>query len=131
MDLAHGDSSWADIDRGIDEDNQIHRGNTFSQLRRELMAYNRASVVDGTHVLGRALAVGECAGGFWADPIIASQWIAIADDERLSGQGRPPQQTSGVIASRASFPHGRLSVRCCAPARPPNAAGSMLIVEQR
>ena len=54
------------LDRGVDEDDPIRRGNAFGQFRHELMANDRAGVPDGT--LAR-----ECAGGLWADPIIASQ----------------------------------------------------------
>ena len=125
MDFAHSDSAWADIDRGIDKNDQIRRGDTFGQLRRELMAYNRAS--------GLVL-VRKRTGGGWPYPIIASQWIAVADDQRLSGQDQPPQPTSGVIASHASFPHGRpgkLSTRCCVTDQSRGPAGSMIIVEQR
>jgi hypothetical protein len=94
LDLVHSDCAWADIDRGIDEDDQIRSGNAFGQLWRELMANNRA---DGAH--GRALVVRKCTGDSRTDAIIAPQWIAIADDEGCCDQDRLPQ--ARMIARRA------------------------------
>jgi hypothetical protein len=104
-DLAHGDSAGVEIDGGVYEDHEIRRGDAFGQFRRELMANDRTGVVVRAPVRVPVPApVRKCTGGGLADCIIASQRIAIADDELVSRQGRPPKSMPGVRASPAAFP---------------------------
>jgi hypothetical protein len=80
LDLTDNDNARLDVDRGIDEDDQFHRGNTFGQFRRQLMANDCMGANDGSLVRKRL-------GNGLSDPVIASQRIAVTNNERFSGHG--------------------------------------------
>ena len=65
-------------DRGIDEHRQIDRGQMFGQLRRQLMTADR---IDAGNT-------GERAGDDGTYPVVASQRIAVADDQRGASSGK-------------------------------------------
>jgi len=74
--LHRGDDDAAGLDAGlgIDEDDQIHRGKAFGQFGQELMAPDHLGAADGGLLRQRP---GRCL----ADPVIAAQRVAVADDE--------------------------------------------------
>ena len=70
----NGDTTGLNAGRGINEDDQIDHGEVLSQFRCELKANHDVGAVDGC-------LVPKCLGHSLAYRIIATQRIAIADDE--------------------------------------------------